>query len=143
MPITKLSFFIPFFRTTKPCDTYIILKGTRNFLWSLEARRFFVPRFLIWFLCFITFQIVPTYFLRDFTMPDRLMNENRISIFERNMDSYLKMKPRDCVLYSEDGAKFKAHKVLKYNFWFHGYLQKNCQLTQNSKICNSGNRKET
>lgn len=46
-------------------------------------------------------------------MPDRLMNENRISIFERNMDAYLKMKPRDCVLYSEDGAKFKVHKVLK------------------------------
>ena len=46
-------------------------------------------------------------------MPDRLINENRISIFERNMDAYLKNKPRDCVFYSEDGAKFKAHKVLK------------------------------
>ena len=45
-------------------------------------------------------------------MLDRLMNENRISNFERNMDSYLKMKPRDCVLYSEDGAEFKIHKEM-------------------------------
>ena len=50
----------------------------------------------------------------DFTMPDRLMNENRISIFERNMEAYLRNKPRDCVLYSVDGAKFKVHKVLTY-----------------------------
>ena len=62
-------------------------------------------------LIFITVQLVRSYLLRDFTMLDRLMNENRVSIFERNMDAYLKMKPRDCVLYSEDGAEFKIHKV--------------------------------
>jgi hypothetical protein len=45
-------------------------------------------------------------------MPERLMNENRISIFERNMTAYLENKPRDCLFYSEDGAKLKAHKVL-------------------------------
>ena len=45
-------------------------------------------------------------------MPARLMNENRISIFERNMEAYLRNKPRDCVLYSEDGVSFKAHKVV-------------------------------
>ena len=56
--------------------------------------------------------IASTCFLKDFTMPNQLMNKNCISIFERNMNAYLKKKPTDCVLYSEEGAKFKAHKEM-------------------------------
>ena len=32
--------------------------------------------------------------------------------FENYMDFYLKNKSTDCILYSEDGSKFKAHKEL-------------------------------
>ena len=39
-----------------------------------------------------------------------VINVDHISAIENNMDFYLKMKPRDCILYSNDGGKFKIHK---------------------------------
>ena len=39
-----------------------------------------------------------------------VINLDHVSVIENNMDFYLKMKPRDCVLYSNDGGKFKIHK---------------------------------
>ena len=38
--------------------------------------------------------------------------KDQIASFEDNMDTYLKNKSRDCILYSEDGSKFKVHKEL-------------------------------
>ena len=37
---------------------------------------------------------------------------NQIASFEDYMDSYLKNKSEDCILYSEDGGKFKVHKEM-------------------------------
>ena len=37
---------------------------------------------------------------------------DQISSFENYFDFYLKNKSTDCVLYSEDGGKFKVHKEL-------------------------------
>ena len=37
---------------------------------------------------------------------------DQISSFENYLDSYLKKKSTDCILYSEDGSKFKVHKEL-------------------------------
>ena len=37
---------------------------------------------------------------------------DQVASFEDNMDSYLKNKSRDCILYSKDGSKFKVHKEL-------------------------------
>ena len=37
---------------------------------------------------------------------------DQIASFEAYLDFYLKNKPRDCILYSEDGSKFKVHKEL-------------------------------
>ena len=39
-----------------------------------------------------------------------VVNVDHVSAMENNMDFYLKMKPRDCVLYSNDGGEFKIHK---------------------------------
>ena len=39
-----------------------------------------------------------------------VINVDHVSAMENDMDFYLKMKPRDCVLYSNDGSKFKIHK---------------------------------
>ena len=38
--------------------------------------------------------------------------KDQIASFEDYMDTYLKNKSRDCILYSEDGSKFKVHKEL-------------------------------
>ena len=38
--------------------------------------------------------------------------KDQIASFENSMDTYLKNKSRDCILYSEDGSKFKVHKEL-------------------------------
>ena len=38
--------------------------------------------------------------------------KDQIESFEDYMDTYLKNKSRDCILYSEDGGKFKIHKEL-------------------------------
>ena len=39
--------------------------------------------------------------------------KGQIASFEDYMDiTYLKNKSRDCILYSEDGSKFKVHKEL-------------------------------
>ena len=38
--------------------------------------------------------------------------KTQIASFEDYMDSYLKDKSTDCILYSEDGSKFKVHKEL-------------------------------
>ena len=37
---------------------------------------------------------------------------DQIESFEDYMDTYLKNKSTDCILYSEDGGKFKIHKEL-------------------------------
>ena len=39
-----------------------------------------------------------------------LTNNKQISLERDYLNSYLKTKPSDCVLYSEDGAKFDIHK---------------------------------
>ena len=36
----------------------------------------------------------------------------QIGTFESYLDFYLKNKSTDCILYSEDGSKFKVHKEL-------------------------------
>ena len=38
--------------------------------------------------------------------------KSQIASFEDYMDTYLKNKSRDCILYSEDGSKFKVHKEM-------------------------------
>ena len=38
--------------------------------------------------------------------------KDQIESFEDYMDTYLKNKSRDCILYSEDGSKIKVHKEL-------------------------------
>ena len=38
--------------------------------------------------------------------------KDQIASFENSMDTYLKNKSRDCILYSEDGNRFKVHKEL-------------------------------
>ena len=37
---------------------------------------------------------------------------DQMSSFENYLDFYLKNKSRDCILFSEDGSKFKVHKEL-------------------------------
>ena len=37
---------------------------------------------------------------------------DQIESFENHFDFYLKNKSRDCILYSEDGSKFKVHKEM-------------------------------
>ena len=37
-------------------------------------------------------------------------NGNPLALFH-NLDSYMKMTPPDCSLYSEDGYEFPIHKV--------------------------------
>ena len=39
-----------------------------------------------------------------------LKNETHNSNLEDYLDTYLKDKSRDCILYSEDGSKFSIHK---------------------------------
>jgi hypothetical protein len=36
----------------------------------------------------------------------------QIASIENSLDFYLKNKSRDCILFSEDGSKFKVHKEL-------------------------------
>ena len=38
--------------------------------------------------------------------------KDQIASLEDYMDTYLKNNSRDCILYSEDGGKFKIHKEL-------------------------------
>ena len=38
--------------------------------------------------------------------------KNQIASFEDYIDFYLKNKPTDCILYSDDGSKFKVHKEM-------------------------------
>ena len=42
----------------------------------------------------------------------RFYFRDQIASFEDYMDTYLKNKSTDCILYSEDGTKFKVHKDL-------------------------------
>ena len=42
----------------------------------------------------------------------KLTFKNQIASLEDYMDSYLKNKSEDCILYSEDGGKFKVHKEM-------------------------------
>ena len=42
----------------------------------------------------------------------RFYFRDQIASFEDYMDTYLKNKSTDCILYSEDGSKFKVHKDL-------------------------------
>ena len=41
-----------------------------------------------------------------------VINIDHIAGIQNNLNTYLKTKPRDCILYSEDGAEFKIHKEL-------------------------------
>ena len=41
-----------------------------------------------------------------------LINDNQISLERDYLNSYLKTKLSDCILYSEDGAEFEIHKEL-------------------------------
>ena len=38
--------------------------------------------------------------------------DNQVTAFEDYLDKYLKRKPPDCILYSEDGTEFQIHKEL-------------------------------
>ena len=42
----------------------------------------------------------------------RLINNQHSDSIRDFIESYLKNKPPDCVLYSEDGTEFKTHKEL-------------------------------
>ena len=44
--------------------------------------------------------------MSQFTFRDQIVS------FEDSMDTYLKKKSTDCILYSEDGGKFKVHKEM-------------------------------
>ena len=41
-----------------------------------------------------------------------LINNDQNNVIGLYMESYLKNKPPDCILYSEDGGEFKIHKEL-------------------------------
>ena len=41
-----------------------------------------------------------------------VINIDHIAGIQNNLNAYLTNKPRDCILYSEDGADFKIHKEL-------------------------------
>ena len=41
-----------------------------------------------------------------------LINKNHNMVLKEYMNCYLKNKPPDCILYSEDGTKFKTHKEI-------------------------------
>ena len=41
-----------------------------------------------------------------------IINKKHLSEIGDHLDFYLKNKPADCTLYSEDGAEFKVHKEL-------------------------------
>ena len=43
---------------------------------------------------------------------NNFVNEQHAFSIEDYLDSYLKKKPADCVLYSEDGSEFKIHKEM-------------------------------
>ena len=40
----------------------------------------------------------------------RLQFKDQLTSIEENLDRYLKSKNTDCILYAEDGSKFKIHK---------------------------------
>ena len=44
----------------------------------------------------------------------RFTFKNQIASFEDYMDFYLKNKPTDCILYSEDGGKFGQLWIARY-----------------------------
>ena len=50
----------------------------------------------------------------EFSTNRILKNEDPISGIIDYMDSYLNLKPTDCVLYSENGHPFPMHKVSTY-----------------------------
>ena len=43
---------------------------------------------------------------------NNFVNEQQASTIEDYLDSYLKKKPADCLLYSEDGSEFKMHREM-------------------------------
>ena len=45
-------------------------------------------------------------------MPTLIKALNHISCIEGYLNVHIKQKPSDCILYSEDGGKFKIHKEL-------------------------------
>ena len=44
--------------------------------------------------------------------PSKFTFEDQVSAIEDYFEEYLKRKPPDCVLYSDDGTEFKIHKEL-------------------------------
>ena len=44
--------------------------------------------------------------------PFKYTFENQVTVMEDYLDKYLKKKPPDCVLYSEDNTEFQIHKEL-------------------------------
>ena len=43
---------------------------------------------------------------------NNFINKQQVFYIEDCLDSYLRKKPADCILYSEDGFQFKIHKEL-------------------------------
>ena len=58
----------------------------------------------------------------EFSTNRILKNEDPISGIIDYMDSYLNLKPTDCVLYSENGHPFPMHKVSTYIHTSNGEL---------------------
>ena len=43
---------------------------------------------------------------------NNFVNKQHLTNIEEYLDPYLKKKPADCILHSEDGFQFKVHKEL-------------------------------
>jgi hypothetical protein len=48
----------------------------------------------------------------------RLQFKDQLTSIEENLDGYLKSKTTDCILYAEDGSKFKIHKEVLGQTYF-------------------------
>jgi len=48
----------------------------------------------------------------------RLQFKDQLTLIEENLDRYLKSKKTDCILYAEDGSKFKIHKEVLGQTYF-------------------------
>ena len=59
-----------------------------------------------------------------------MKNFQQIDSFKEYSESYLKNKPPDCILFSEDGAQFKTHKEL---FGQTEFMRK---ILKNTNCCN-------
>ena len=68
-------------------------------------------------------------------MSTRLVNKNYFPTIQSTLGTFLEKKPTDCILYSEDGSRFKIHKVSKDLHYLLTLGMEEDKLTRNFWIC--------